>query len=83
MESAKDILVSELIVAFLNARAVEVSQSELTCLKRALFPASELYGGSTAKDFGPPELKAVRHLSVMASPRRIKRSPFGRRLPNQ
>ena len=55
-----DIVVTELIVAFIAFIKSEVGDKEYKGIKLAMKPLRKLYGDTCAKDFGTPQYKAVR-----------------------
>ncbi len=61
--------VSELILAYWRFAETYYCKEgkptkELACMKEALHPLRHLYGATSARDFGPRSLKAVRHHMV-------------------
>ena len=68
-----DLTIAELLDAFVSHASVEFAGSEFVKIKIALRPVKTLYADFPAKDFGPTQLKAVRHrLMTEVHPKRKK-----------
>ncbi|MBM3967998.1 MAG: site-specific integrase [Planctomycetes bacterium] len=68
-----DLTIAELLDAFVSHASVEFAGSEFVKIKIALRPVKALYADFPAKDFGPQQLRAVRHrLMTEVHPKRKK-----------